>query len=664
MLKFNKILNIISVILIFIILYSIFNNTIYFKKFENFSEIIDNFEEKDIYKKCPRGCGHHKSVPNCNECGEDKPDYDTATIEERSWLNKYHKIGDDAKMYAINKIKEWKEINPKTIFRFTFLYNKNLHSINIHPDYQIILYARYNPEKDNTNIYNITKWTEKLQLNLNNYSDLQQIDGPNNWTYIDVKPESWVDEVIYELVMNNNLGSNEFYKGLEKSELEKYKINTEYDVIQNPDDIDIINNKKKKAIIKIFDACDINNDNKISNGEEFRYLSLALNNYVRNNEKEEAKKLCKNLGKKSCDNLTLTELWDIIYKTLTIDSSSDWTIKENYISLSMNISINVLIDAIKFLEKKELLKSNHNIINKEIQELEGLEGLEDLEIKKIDRNIKIEETDLINFVSKLTDINKLLNDVDTSINWDERYKDVKERELTEKERIDIYNRTQEKEQNLKWKKYNISDDNYDMNIISERRIREGGEYLKNIAKPLELSHELAKKRWQKYYKDGMNSNYASKIIDNIKKGHGLHIDDIVWVFMYEKEEGIMYLNDLIENLENLNKDTKTRSENTELTLKPSCISKKKNIYTEIKLENNSNEGLEIKKEQTFWPIFSRKEGIDINENILLNNKNDMECSKNTICDKSSLLNNGIECMFISKKAKIDFDDKKPGEFWN
>jgi len=42
----------------------------------------------------------------------------------------------------------------------------------------------------------------------------------------------------------------------------------------------------------------------------------------------------------------------------------------------------------------------------------------------------------------------------------------------------------------------------------------------------------------------------------------------------------------------------------------------------------------------------------------------MECSKNTICDKSSLLNNGIECMFISKKAKIDFDDKKPGEFWN
>ena len=165
MLKSNKILNIISVILIFIIFYSIFNNTIYFKKYENFSDMIDEFkEDSHILKKCPRGCGHHKSVPNCEECGEDKPDYATATLEEREWLNKYHIIGDKAKIYAQDKIKEWRKINKKAIFRFTFLYNNKLHSINIHPNYQEKIYNIYNPGKS-INIYNITKWIEKLQLN-------------------------------------------------------------------------------------------------------------------------------------------------------------------------------------------------------------------------------------------------------------------------------------------------------------------------------------------------------------------------------------------------------------------------------------------------------------------------------------------------------------------
>ena len=65
MLNSNKILNLISVILIFIIIYSIFNNTIYFNKYENFAVIPDfedDFKDNPIYKKCPRGCGHHKSI--------------------------------------------------------------------------------------------------------------------------------------------------------------------------------------------------------------------------------------------------------------------------------------------------------------------------------------------------------------------------------------------------------------------------------------------------------------------------------------------------------------------------------------------------------------------------------------------------------------------------
>lgn len=202
-----------------------------------------------------------------------------------------------------------------------------------------------------------------------------------------------------------------------------------------------------------------------------------------------------------------------------------------------------------------------------------------------------------------------------------------------------------------------------MDIISERRMINKGEYLKNIAKPFELSHQFAKNRWDKYYKDGMGDRYADKIIDNIKNGNGLHIDDIIWIFMYNKEEGLMYLNDLIDKLEKLNNSTNQNKENIEITLKPSCISENKKIYSEVKLTNNSKDGLEIKKEQIFWPIFKReRDFIDINENILKNNKDD-NCVINTVCDAEYIHNNGIECMFLSRKAKINIDDKKQGDFW-
>ncbi len=672
MLKSNKILNIISVILIFIIFYSIFNNTIYFKKHENFSDVIDQFSSySDMQtemnlRKCPRGCGHHISVPNCEECGEDKPDYATATIKEREWLDKYHIIGDRAKSYALDKIKEWKKINKKAIFRFTFLYNNKLHSINIHPNYQEFLYDKYNPG-ETLNIYNITKWMEKIQLNLSDYSHLEQIDGPNNWTYIDITPESWVSDIIYEIVMSNNLGSNKYYKSIDKSELEKYNIEineySEYLEFEFESKPSKLNQKKNKALKKIFDACDINKDGKLSNSEEFRYISLALNADIRDDELEKVRETCNELNMVSCENLTLTELWDKIYKYLIEKKGDDWIKKENYKSIVNELEISELIDGIEYLVEKELLAINHDIINSDIEELKKI-GVDEVDIKKTNRIMKNEESKLISFASKLKNINKLLNDTDKSINFDSQYKNIKERELTEKERRER-ERIRDKENDmLKWKKYNITDNNYNMNLISERRIKEKSEYLKNIGKPLELSHEYAKKRWEKYYKDGMNYRYADKIIDNIKNGKGLHIDDILWILMYNKKEGLRYLNDLITKLEELNNNIETNNENIELTLKPSCISKTNKIYSEIKLENNSNSVGEIRKEQIFWPIFSRENAIDINENILSNNENNKECSKNTVCDKSSLLNNGIECMFLSKKAKINFDDKKPGEFWN
>lgn len=61
-------------------------------------------------------------------------------------------------------------------------------------------------------------------------------------------------------------------------------------------------------------------------------------------------------------------------------------------------------------------------------------GIEDADIRQSDRLIKNEEHKISNFVSKLQDIHKLLNDYDESIDWESQYKDVKERELTEEEK--------------------------------------------------------------------------------------------------------------------------------------------------------------------------------------------------------------------------------------
>ena len=88
------------------------------------------------------------------------------------------------------------------------------------------------------------------------------------------------------------------------------------------------------------------------------------------------------------------------------------------------------------LIKKELLEVNHNIINTDLEELKKL-GVSDIDIKKSNRIIKNEESKLIKYVSKLRDINKLLNNYEKSVDWDSQYKDVKERELAEMEKNKI-----------------------------------------------------------------------------------------------------------------------------------------------------------------------------------------------------------------------------------
>ena len=90
-------INILSILLILIIIYSILCSTLYLEKYENF--INNNDRYKEIYKKCPRGCGHHYTVPNCNDCTSEKKDYDKGTKEDNEWIDKYHIKGDKNEAY-------------------------------------------------------------------------------------------------------------------------------------------------------------------------------------------------------------------------------------------------------------------------------------------------------------------------------------------------------------------------------------------------------------------------------------------------------------------------------------------------------------------------------------------------------------------------------------
>tara|TARA_Y100000389_G_scaffold146517_1_gene145216 strand:- start:6817 stop:8760 length:1944 start_codon:yes stop_codon:yes gene_type:complete len=647
MLTINKSLNIISLILIFIIFYSILNNTIYFKKYENFETRVYD----DIYIKCPRGCDDdNERLPPCSLCGPSAPDYAEASSAQKEAINAYHLAGDQAKRDALDKIADWKKKNKDARFRFIFLHDNTLHSVNIHPDYQITLYEIYQKGKDSSNIYQVTKWMEQLQLQLNDYSHLQQIDEPSNWTFITITPSQWVKDVIYDIVMTKDLGSYQYYNELTATELQKYSI-----VPVNPTDFSTesgseyseFSEKRRNGLTKIFDACDIDGDEELSNGEEIRYLLMAMTYMPRRKEDEEVRKLGESFKIENSDTLSSTVIWDKIYLEI---KDKEWVRKDKFIetmSAKPEITILILKDAIHYLEQSNLLDITHDIIS--IVEEKDVTG---------EHMMKREEIRLSDFIIKLERMDELLNEKEESIAWDSQYTDVSERELTVEEEKEREEKEERERESLKWKKYNITDDDEDMNSISEKRMLQNGEYLKNIAKPIGISHELALDRWGKYT-EGTTNEHSKEIITNIREGRGLHIDDIAWIFQFERSVGLEYLNDLIEELEELDEEVIKTEDKYEINIKASCMKDHDNLFTEIKIANNLDDGL-ISKEQCFWPIFSRDGGSDINENILLD-KTENECASNTMC--SELLNNGTECMFLSKKARIKFNDKEEGEYW-
>jgi len=524
MITINNSLNIISFILLFIIFYSIISSTIYFKKYENFLDIVDNFndnEENDIYKKCPRGCGFHHTLPNCEECGPDKPDYDTATLEERKWIDKYHIVGDKAKAYAEKIIKKWKEVNPKALFRFTFLYKNELQTVSIHPDYQIKLYNKYHPDDKivnitkNEEIKKITNWIKNIQLDLKKFSDLPNLHSPNNWTYIDIIPESWVDEIIDDIVIKEKLASESYYKSLNNDEN-----NNLSDELNSKNLFEYINNKKKIALEKIFDACNFKKNGIISNAEEFRYLMLALDEESRKNENEYLLSICSNFEYNiNCDSLELSEIWDLFFNNIKKNiNDSEILKKDTFILNGINtLNINEIQDAIKYLEKQKILDSTHNI-NSE---------LNDIKEKNIDIIISDKKESIFNNILKLKKTNKLNNEYSNDIrkiNWESKYKKHNENSNNYTDSTtDIDNNSDN---------YSDSDSDSDYDCDNDNQ-----SYICSL-------YEMASNKY-KYFESDIK-NYSNKEEDaliklnseDIKLGFkGLHINDIINIINnYEKKK--------------------------------------------------------------------------------------------------------------------------------
>ena len=89
--------------------------------------------------------------------------------------------------------------------------------------------------------------------------------------------------------MTNRNVSDEYLKTLSIEELNKYDINIDINIKTSKKNILNIN-EIKKYLEKIFNACDINKDGIISNGEELRYLYLSTNNYIKNNYENDNEK--------------------------------------------------------------------------------------------------------------------------------------------------------------------------------------------------------------------------------------------------------------------------------------------------------------------------------------------------------------------------------------
>ena len=372
-------INILSILLILIIIYSILCSTLYLDKYENF--INNNDKYKEIYKKCPRGCGHHYTVPNCNECTSEKKDYDKGTIKDNEWIDKYHIKGDQNEAYIENIIKEWKKINPNTKFIYEFLkedfYEKKIYKVNLHPNYLIKIYEKYNPEKNSNNIYNITKWIENIQEDLSKYKELKIENKIEDLKYLDIEPEEWIDKKIYEILMKKKEISDEYLKTIDNKELLKYNIK----INKNTKDKSLLNIEEiKKYLEKIFDGCDINKDSKISNSEELRYIYLS-NKYITDKDNNDLEKYenkileeinikydIKSFNKK-IKNREISTIWQDIYniekeknelipslnRETYIEKILQYIVNENYNTDKINYISNIIVYSLKYLEKNNLI---------------------------------------------------------------------------------------------------------------------------------------------------------------------------------------------------------------------------------------------------------------------------------------------------------------------
>ena len=206
---FNKIniIIIVSIILIFILNLLLLHKIIVKKN----SKYIEQFTNKDILKVCPRGCGHHYSVPNCDECIFNTKEYSKSSLEDREWIDSYHIKGDYSEKYAKYLVEKWKNINKSAVFRFNLINKNVIIQTNIHPLYQSLLYEKYNPEKDRNNVNDIINWIK--QINYTGSTDnLVVVKKTNNWKYIDIKPENDIIDIIHNIVIDKNLASLKYYK--------------------------------------------------------------------------------------------------------------------------------------------------------------------------------------------------------------------------------------------------------------------------------------------------------------------------------------------------------------------------------------------------------------------------------------------------------------------
>lgn len=221
----NNIISIVSVFLLIIISYLTINSTIYNKPrniefFHDDDAGIDTLKKKDILTKCPRGCGFHDIyVPSCDLCTSNKPDYDKATVLEKSNIDIYHIEGDKQESYTLNLIDEWRKINTNSKFVFTIpIYDRNdntimdYKTINIHPYYQKILYSKFNNE-NNDDILKITQWinntfNKEIIENAKNIYPFPEI--LSNWKYISNEPSDYIkNELDYIIRLKYHLLNND-----------------------------------------------------------------------------------------------------------------------------------------------------------------------------------------------------------------------------------------------------------------------------------------------------------------------------------------------------------------------------------------------------------------------------------------------------------------------